>query len=777
MVGAAPCPEMGDLKLAPLDLDSRVLYFPVRHHSPACAWHLGRLIRRWRPDAVLIEGPRDATPLIPFLLHPRTRCPVALFTTCVRSSVDRHAAYYPLCDYSPEMEAIRAGAEVGARLRFIDLTFPEQIAAETGRTGADSRSLLEEHYYRHSRFLAEAARRAGSRDADDLWDHLYETDYERKPVERFVSEVATYCALARRDYTPEMLEAEGNTCREAAMAAAVAEEEGRVVVVTGGFHTVVLPGLVGRMPSPAPPGEALVLLMRYSFERLDRLNGYASGMPSPEFYQRRWDGRAVEELLVEIAREVKGVSTADSIEALAQIRRLAQFRGHPQVSREDLLDGIRSAFVKGDQETEGAHILARARKLLAGERVGDVPPEAGQAPLLLDFRNLAESLRLILDSVSAREIPLDLYRSRLDRDRSRFFHRLAFLGVPFGRLVRGPDFVTGADLDRIQEVWSYAWSPTTESTLQERSVYGSTLEEASTAALLERFARAEEEGAGRRADVAVRLVLEGCRMGLHRHTGALLERAGDLLAQDTDFASVVGALEGLLVLRFSREPLEAHHLAGVPELADSAYQRACYLLPELVRLPEKDSEAGLRALNVFEQAACTLAGEGADAEPRRHGLETLFGTVEGNATLRGGAAGLLFGSGWLEPHHLVVALRGMLLASAQGGADFLRGLLGTGRSALWQVPELIAALHEVLAEWSEEAFLAALPRLRLGFSDLSPRETHRVADAVAAHAGVGELRAGVSEDFEESDLLRAVRVNADVLEQLRRDGLEAFLDG
>ena len=40
---------------------------PVRHHSPACAWHVDRLIRDLQPDAVLIEGPRDATRLIPLL--------------------------------------------------------------------------------------------------------------------------------------------------------------------------------------------------------------------------------------------------------------------------------------------------------------------------------------------------------------------------------------------------------------------------------------------------------------------------------------------------------------------------------------------------------------------------------------------------------------------------------------------------------------------------------------------------------------------------------------
>ncbi|HET6878735.1 MAG TPA: DUF5682 family protein, partial [Pirellulales bacterium] len=66
-----------------VDLSARVVYFPVRHYSPACAWHVNRLVRVLRPDAVLIEGHRDASPLIPLLSHPQIRMPVALYMTYV----------------------------------------------------------------------------------------------------------------------------------------------------------------------------------------------------------------------------------------------------------------------------------------------------------------------------------------------------------------------------------------------------------------------------------------------------------------------------------------------------------------------------------------------------------------------------------------------------------------------------------------------------------------------------------------------------------------------
>jgi hypothetical protein len=778
-----------------VDLQGRVIYFPVRHHSPACAWHVSRLIGAARPDVVLVEGPRDATPLIPLLTHPRTRMPVAIFTTFVQrvdpdgSRPLRHSAYYPLCDYSPELAAIRAAAEVGARARFIDLTFPEMVLA--GRGGGDARalSLLEDHQLNHSRLLQEACRRTGARDPDDLWDHLYEADFERRDTPGFVRDVSAYCALARRDYTAAMLAAEGITAREAAMAAAVAEESGRVVVVAGGFHTVALPHTAAARPRPVPiaEGDSLVALMRYGFEQLDRLNGYASGMPAPAFYQRTWEGRDVAEVVVELARECRrrrlGTSVADAVAALEQARRLAAFRGHARPTREDLLDGIRSVFIKGTEDVEGVAILAQARKLLAGDRVGDVPPEAGAPPLVTDMRRTAARLRIDLDRVDAREVKLKLYRSASDREASRFFHRLRFLAVPFAEWLGGPDFVTGERLERVEELWRYRWSPPVESTLIERSVYGSTLGEAAAARVLEQFDEAEQSGRGRRADVASELILGACRMGLHRHAQELLDRTGRIVAEDASFVSLVRAIERLLGLHVSREPLEAHHLAGPVELAAAAYDRACYLLPGLADLPEADEAQALDALNALPQAAQTLGDHPGRSALRRGRLRDLIEAGGRSACLRGGAVGLLVAEGQLDPGELVRHLEGHLLSPrdrGRDGADFLRGLLRTARSVLWQVPEVLDSLHDVFRSWDEDQFVRALPGLRLAFADLTPRECDRVAEAAAAlagegaGAGAGASRIGAVDlsEFTEADLLRGAVVNRRLLDALREDGLE-----
>src|SRR5262245_29894344 len=100
--------------------NSSPLIFPVRHHSPTAALQVARLIRDRRPRAVLVEGPADATELIPLLLDAETVPPVALY---VYRGGGEHvrAAFYPYCQYSPEYVALRVGQEIGAELRFCDL--------------------------------------------------------------------------------------------------------------------------------------------------------------------------------------------------------------------------------------------------------------------------------------------------------------------------------------------------------------------------------------------------------------------------------------------------------------------------------------------------------------------------------------------------------------------------------------------------------------------------------------------------------------------------------
>ncbi len=766
----------GGPEVAPFDARGPVVWVPVRHHSPACAFHLARVLREVRPRAVLVEGPRDATPLVPLI----RRCtpPIALFTTFVDRRGDgpprRTGAYYPLCEWSPEWVALRVAEELGAEARFVDLGWPEKVAADApaDAPATTPASLQAEPWYRHSALLAAACARAGARDAEDLWDGLFEAGFREADTATFFTGVLTWCALARHDAHVGPTELVREACMRAEVDDALAGG-GPVVVVTGGFHTVALPATRPARPAPvrlARPDDAGVSLMRYHFVPLDRLNGYASGMAAPELRRRAWAGEDVAALLVEIGRDLRArlgaPSVADAVAAREQLARLGAFRGHRSPTREDLLDTVRSCFVKGTDDVEGVAVLAVARRLLTGDRAGVVPAEAGRPPLVLDFEREAAAARIELDGAEEREVTLDLYRSAGARRTSRLFWRLALLGVPFARRVRGPDWTAAEAAGRVQEAWRYRWHPAAESVLIEMSRYGASVGEAAGNRLLERLDTPDTEPAA----AAARLVVEACRCGLHVEAAAALARVRALLAGDPGFASVVEAGEHLARLVVAADPLEASALVGLDEVRAEAWRRGAYLATGVGGVTEGGEDEVCARLAAWATSDGRALVEGAEA--LRGEVLRELGAAAPNPVVAGAASGLLYDDGELDGAALGERLAGWLRAADPAlGARFARGVLTTARGAAWGERAVVGALHEALGVLDEDAFLRALPHLRLAFADLTPRATQRVAAVVADIAGAAPV-AGLRLAVPEAELRVGLAADRTVGEALARDGLD-----
>ncbi|MEK7412076.1 MAG: DUF5682 family protein [Planctomycetota bacterium] len=782
------------LRAAPRpDLSQRIVWLPIRHHSAACAFHVDAVIRRLRPSAVLIEGPRDATPLLRHLVDPAMSPPVAIFTTYTDRSGDgpprRAAAYYPLCAYSPELVAVQAGHAVDAQVQFIDLTWPEMVQTERGskRPSADAdrpRSLQRETALRQGSWLVQACRRAGARDSDDLWDCWFEADGRQRTAEDFFHGVLAWCTACRLAHTADDIAAEGNLVRESGMRAEIErvlrDVSGQIVVITGGFHTVALPRTVPAMPQPvtiAREEDAGAWMMRYDFLQLDRLNGYASGMPSPAFWQWRWDNRSIDDLMITIARDLRGrtgaPSVADAAAAVAQLHRLAAFRDHAHPTRHDFLDAVTSCFIKGARDIEGVAILAQVRKILAGDRVGVVPQAVGRPPLVLDFERQTTALRLKL-GVEEHGLDLDLYRSAAHRETSRFLHRLMLLEVPFARKEAGPDFTTGEDLHRVREMWRYQWHPGVEARLVEQSRYGATIVEAATAHLLE-LAEAAEHG-DRRADRAARLVVESCRCGLHVQARVLLPRVEKLITTDGDVSSVIGAGNSLHLLVTGREPLEAHDMPEIDAGVLTAWTRAAYLITDLAKAAPEVEDAACEDLLSWSILADELTEPTCPALRRERLVDVSRGI---NPAVAGTAWGLLYDDGLADGVALGAQLAGHLGAATTDpsiGGRFLRGVLRAARSACWSEPAIIDAIHHTLRLLDEQHFVAALPHLRLAFAELPPRAVDHVAKMAADRSGLPAIDRHLGGRYALADVQIGRAADLLVRQALERDGLSDVLE-
>ena len=187
----------------------------------------------------------------------------------------RHAAYYPLCDYSPELAAIRAAAagRRGSAVHRLDVSRDgHERAKARRRTGSAVCSKSGIYSIAGSCRRHVAARACATH--DELWDHLYEVDHQHVDVATFVRNVLAYCALARHDFTPEMLAADGSAAREGRHGGGDRRDAGKSRRRHGWVSYRRLAGNASpRRPAPvkAAAADAQVVLMRYGFEQLDRL--------------------------------------------------------------------------------------------------------------------------------------------------------------------------------------------------------------------------------------------------------------------------------------------------------------------------------------------------------------------------------------------------------------------------------------------------------------------------------------------------------------------------
>lgn len=791
------------------------LYFaPLRHHSPACAFALQAMLRELRPAAVLIEGPDGFTGMLPLLLDERTRPPVALLCQTQAAGEDGQArtqsAFFPFCDYSPEWVALQTGREVGAQLAFIDL--PWQARADKSQPDQEARSLMAERYLAHSSYLDALARSAGCRDQDELWDHLFEARSRAALLDwrALFGDVFAYCAMARLDYEPAVLEAEGSLPRERHMAAHIArwrgQVDGPIVVVTGGFHTSALIELLDTVQ--ATPAAAAVAtsswLIRYSFERLDALNGYGAGMPAPAYYQAVWEALqrpgdahhlavAVDQLTA-LAQHSRArglqdrISTAEVQAAVLQSARLAALRGHAGPGRADLLDAMRSCFVKGaiDDGTQG--LLDDVRRQMTGSRLGDVPPSAGSPPLVEDARALARRHGLRLDDGEQRLARLDLYRKDRHRQRSRYFQLMQYLDTGLARWQGGPDFLTGSRLELLFEEWSYAWTPLVEARLIELAADGATLAEVALARLLREEQALEAQGKARSAGSAAALLVRACVIGLHERLPGLLALLSRHLDDDPDFASVVACGHALVTLWRAREPLGVREHPGVLQLMRRVWPAALFLLPGLAdTAPDAESaQVGqLLALREFGRAARSavaeeeigLAFEAGDLH--RH-LDALTQRRDAAPGICGAAAAVLFLDGAWDERQLSLLLEQRFGAGAtpQDAVRFLSGLMAAAPELLLTQAGLRRGFNTLVGGWDEDSFIRYLPDLRLAFTGLKPQETGELAEALALLNGAASdaLQAELHYDVSENEMLAGGRLNAALLACLARDGLAGWND-
>lgn len=804
MEGILPSGAVAEARLTkvedlPLHDPARALWVvPIRHHSPACAAQLERLIAAVKPAAILVEGPCDFDPLIDLLCDPRTRAPVAIVALreaeadqAAPKETRRVASYFPFCAHSPELIALRAAASARLPARFIDLPSTSR-EMEFDETGEPARSLVgDERRFDAGAYVTALAGELGCRDGNEVWDQLFEARIADDDWQGFFADVARYCGCIRAATDPARMEQDGTLAREAQMRAILAEMRmavsGPIVAVVGGFHAPALFEKTGDKPVTAKAGGGRAYMIRYGMRQLDVLSGYGAGLPLPGFYDRLWQARAdggqglALALIGGFAAHLRaaGGIEAPSFPVIAnaaeQAERLAALRGRPFPSRDDILDAIRSSFIKDEIPVEQVPLLNELRAWLTGSAIGKVPPSAGLPPLVEAVRTQALSLGFTVADGERRTRELDIHRKPRHREASRFCHAMALIDAQFSRRTAGPDFRNDVSLDRLHEVWSVGWSPLVESRLIELSEAADTLAEALAFVIARKLAALSEQGKGRSALAAIDLFSAACRAGLGAQAGAILALVETQVMEDPQLGSLVAALTDLVLLRRAREALGISDSGPLDHLIVAAWRRVLILLPELADCGEEQIRDAVSALAdlrgliglarsseteieiaLFDEALARLQTQ--PLAPMLAGAVTAFALIDGQD----------------DPGALGERLRGELVSGYVDAGErlaFLGGVIAIARELLWTVPEIIAALNDIVAGLDDAAFHALLPHLRLALMPLDPREVDRLAEEVATRIGARPEQLAVRVEISEAELALNLRLDRELAGVLARDGV------
>ena len=771
------------------DLSGPVLYFPIRHHSPVCSYHLQKAAEAYRPDCILIEGPGNAEPLIPILIHEDTKPPLALYYAyqdkegLISPDREDYKCYYPFLACSPELTALKEADRRGIHVEFMDLPYVEILAGTMENRGirkeGEKQNYSDDYLLSRSRYFAQLCEKTGVRDFEEFWEKYFEIQGLFQETPEFVHQMLFYCGLSRLYTSGEELEEDGCALRERYMAEQIArasETYQRILVVTGGFHTYGLGKLLEKKKGAAglcfvgepvrlhriDPKLQSVYPMAYSMEAADALNGYASGMQSPGFYHQVWKrleaGLGAKEawedtilhFLALTGKKARGreesVSAYDEICAFSMAQGLAALRGKRCPGLYELRDSALSSFVKGEYSisTDGAlRILA---ELTTGTQTGALCADAMRPPLLADFEKQCVLFGLKLHSTVEQESVLEIFAKEKHLRLSRFFYQTEFLSCGFARRKKGSDLVNRRDRSRMREIWSYRWSARVTAALIDASVSGASVEEAARTLLHKRFSAAS----GCRE--AAKLLVESFLMGLLDEQDQMGARLSQIVSEDGDFFSLSGGFSQLVMLAELQDLYQARGKLNLEDMIGSCFQKIIQLLPFMGQTKEERQQECMESLRTLYQAS----GKPAYAELQPVFLAALERMLERrpvNPAIEGAALGLLYGFDGSFGVQISAAARGYMQGTKEvraASAAFLQGLFFTARDFALVSREFLQLIDGLLASLSAEEFMSFLPELRLAFGYFTPLETDRIAgQAAGLHGKTGrELLRGRSVSLE-----------------------------
>lgn len=482
-----------------------IMVFGIRHHGPGSANAILKALELYSPDAILLEGPVEGEDILNIALDKETVPPVAMLV--YEKEKPEKSYLFPFAEWSPEWQTIKWAGNNNIPLHFFDLPMSIQFSFEN-QNSADEQD-EEVHQGKNKNYAFDLfAKAAGYSDPEAWWHDMFEAKtYSSSNIfEAFEAVLLAMSAIREQDEHHSHTNKKNlNLLREAYMRECIRKQRKKyqkIAVICGAWHAPVL----NHFPKNSEKDDPLILKnlpktnvnstwVPWTYERISKGSGYSAGVVSPQWYDFLWHSKekAAELLIIESARLLRDqgldASTANVIEAIRVSQTLAVMRERSNISLNELKDSIISTLCFGDE----FRFQLIYKKLVIGEKLGEVPHYTPQVPLQKNISSLQKEFRLKPDTIE-KIVEFDMREER-GRAKSEFLRRLVLLGIEWGRWKGGgkcpyiysQNYYNHNNLGTFKEVWSLKWNPEFNIKIVELARYGNTLESACISYISERM--------------------------------------------------------------------------------------------------------------------------------------------------------------------------------------------------------------------------------------------------------------------------------------------------
>jgi hypothetical protein len=729
----------------------------VRHHGPGSARAVRAALAALDPDVVLIEGPPEANDLVRHV--PALTPPVAVLAHA--PDQPGKAAFWPFAEFSPEWQAMLHAVRAGRDVRFIDLQAAVTLAGDQEPEASRDPAIVADPL----RWLSDAA---GHDDPERWWEDVVEHRLGGDPLELFAAIAEAMTELRSAAVADGWEPAPRELQREAAMRNGIraARRAGhqQIVVVCGAWHVPALSDLPAARADldvlrGLPSVKTRATWVPWTAQRLTQASGYGAGIASPGWYGHLWRApdRVAERWVVRAARLLRSADVPASPAAVLEAVRLAEataaVRGRSLPGLTELTDAIQAVLCNGDS----VQLRIIDSQLSVGEELGTVPPDVPVVPLQADFEAACRRLRF-RPAAADKDVDLDL-RNNTDRERSALLHRLRLLGVLWGTVIGAGGEGT------FREGWRLRWRPEFLVALIERARYGTTVQTAASAVVIERASVAE--GLPEITALVEAVMLAGLADALAAVTAALEHRA----ARTGDVQQLMESVPPLArVLRYGN--VRQTDATLVRTVVDSLLIRVFAGLPAACASLDDAAAADMLAALDAAEEAIAIIGTGQQAGAWRAALRSVANLAGAPGLIAGRCTRLLLDAAELEAADAeqrlarVLSARSDISFAVRWMEGFLRGsgLLLLRDPVLWQL------LDTWLTGLSPDSFDETLPTLRRAFAQFPWPERRQMGELARAGRRPAATMTPAPEDWDEARVRRILPVLAAALGTGRDDG-------